>query len=187
MDSQYGKDLIETVEASLNPLLQSLDTDEITALSSLLVDRTHEPVLQHRLLEHLPIHPSSLAVFRQSLAKQFLNIPPNASSSALLTYLQSNYPFTEIKRDISNEHTRNIIYAMLIFDIAISQPPMDQAETTREIIRELQNMHRRIIDGRAAFLVRTEAKEIIQRTWMRLEYALMAKRKTRIQTILSNV
>ncbi|OLE51109.1 MAG: hypothetical protein AUG51_24645 [Acidobacteria bacterium 13_1_20CM_3_53_8] len=68
---------------------------------------------------------------------------------------------------------------MLIIDIAVSLPPPEYADITRKIIKELQYMHRSIIDSRVAFIMRTEAKEIIQRVWMRLDYSVNKGRRFR--------
>ena len=80
---------------------------------------------------------------------------------------------------MSNQDTLRIKTALEIFDIAISQPPAKEREDTKEVVRELQSMHRRIIDGRAAFILRTETKEVLARLWMRLEGA----RGGRLQTL----
>jgi hypothetical protein len=72
---------------------------------------------------------------------------------------------------------------MLIFDTAVSLPPREVADITRKIIKELQYMHRSIIDGRVAFIMRTEAKEIIQRVWMRLDYSVNKSMRFREETI----
>jgi hypothetical protein len=65
--------------------------------------------------------------------------------------------------------TFKIKTALEIFDVAISQPRGPEKDATREVVRELQSMHRRIIDGRASFITRTETKEVLARLWMRLE------------------
>jgi hypothetical protein len=181
MDVEYGDDLAETVEANLNTLLHCLS--DISELSTLLVEAVKEAPLQHKLLHRLPIYPAFVAQFRQSLAKQFLSLDPDAPLSALADYLYTSYPFTEIRRDMANHHTRAVKYAVLIFDIAISKPPREDQDITRNIVGELKHMHRRIIDGRAAFLVRTEAKEIIQRVCMRVEDAWLGKKRARMESM----
>jgi hypothetical protein len=70
---------------------------------------------------------------------------------------------------MSYADTLKIKIALEIFDVAVSQPRGEEKDATREVVRELQSMHRRIIDGRAAFLLRTETKEVLARLWMRLE------------------
>jgi len=171
MDAEYGPDLAETVEASLVPLLQSLEPQDLTTLlNSLQIIK--DPSLQIHLLNLLPIYPASVAKFRQSLAKQFLGVSPTAPVDDLLTFLRTKYPFKELPRDISNTQIQHIKAAILVFDIAISFPPREEADVVRKVIKELQYMHRSIIDGRAAFIVRTEAKEIIQRLWLRLDYSV---------------
>ncbi len=183
MDYEYGPDLTETVEASLVALLQSAEPGEVTALLNLLVRSIKDPFLQIHLLDRLPIYPASVAKSRQSLAKQFLNLSPAAPLEDVLKYLQTQYPFKELPRDISNKQTQHIKTAMLIIDIAVSLPPPEYADITRKIIKELQYMDRSIIDSRAAFIMRTEAKEIIQRVWMRLNYSVNKGRRFRENTI----
>ena len=175
IDVQVGDDLIETVEASLSLLLDSLDDIQMTDLISLLVQNVFDLSLQCRILGRLPIQPSSAAVFRQSLAKEFLSIPADAPPSSLLTCLRSTYPFSEIKRDISNDHVRAIKYAIQIYDIAVSKLPREQNELTEKITLELQNMHRRILDN-GVFIVRAETKEVIQRFRLRLESTISKPR-----------
>lgn len=167
---------METVEASLSSLLDSLDDAQMTYLISLLVNHVPDLSLQCRILNRLPIQPSSAAIFRQSLAKTFLSIPADAPPSSLLSCLRSTYPFSEVKRDISNEHARAIEYAIQIYDIAISKLPREQNELTGEIILELKDIHRRILDGGASFMVRTETKGVIQRFRLRLESTLVNPR-----------
>jgi hypothetical protein len=167
LDNEYGDHVAETVEANINELLHSL-AEHTTDLSNLLLASVKEPPLQHQLLQRLPIMPAFIAEFRQSLAKQFLGIKPNAPLTALCDYLCYSYPFTEIKRDMANQHSRAIKYAILIFDIAISRPPKKDKDIAKHIVRELRSMHNRIVDGKAAFLVRTEAKEVIHRVYMRI-------------------
>lgn len=70
---------------------------------------------------------------------------------------------------MSHADALRIKTALEIFDVAISQPPGAEREATKDVVRELQSMHRRIIDGRAAFISRTETKEVLARLWMRLE------------------
>ena len=176
IDVQVGEELIETVEASLSSLLDSLDGTEMTNLISILVKNIPDLSLQCLILHRLPIQPASAAIFRQSLAKSFLNIPSDAPPSCLLSCLRSTYPFSEIKRDISNEHARAIKYAIQIYDVAISRLPREQNELTGEIILALKDMHRRILDDRAAFMVRTETKGVIQRFRLRLESTLVKPR-----------
>jgi len=183
MDYEYGPDLTETVEASLVALLQSAEPGKVTALLNLLVRSIKDPFLQIHLLDRLPIYPASVAKSRQSLAKQFLNLSPAAPLEDVLKYLQTQYPFKELPRDISNKQTQHIKTAMLIIDIAVSLPPPEYADITRKIIKELQYMDRSIIDSRAAFIMRTEAKEIIQRVWMRLNYSVNKGRRFRENTI----
>jgi hypothetical protein len=182
MDVEYGPDLGETVEASLVPLLQSLEPQDITVLLH-SIQSIKDSSLQVQLLDLLPIYPASVAKFRQSLAKQFLHISPTAPVDDLLTYLQTQYPFKELPRDITNTQTRHIKSAMLIFDVAISLPPREEADIVRKIIKELQYLHRSIVDNRAAFIVRTEAKEIIQRVWMRLDYSVNPSSGFREETL----
>jgi hypothetical protein len=182
LDNEYGDHVAETVEANLNELLHSL-SEYTTDLSNLLVASVKEPPLQHQLLHRLPIMPAFIAEFRQSLAKQFLGIDPNAPLTALCDYLCYSYPFTEIKRDMANQHARAIKYAILIFDIAISRPPKKDKDVAKHIVRELRNMHNRIVDGKAAFLVRTEAKEVIHRVYMRVEDILLGSRRLRVESM----
>jgi hypothetical protein len=182
LDAEYGDDLAQTMEANLNTLLDCLSSN-ISDLSTLLVEAVKEAPLQHQLLHRLPIYPAFVAKFRQSLAKQFLSLDPDAPLSALSEYLYNSYPFTEIRRDMANHHARAVKYAVLIFDIAISKPPRENQDITGDIICELKHMHRRIIDGRAAFLVRTEAKEIIQRVYMRVEDAWLGKKRARMESM----
>src|SRR2546423_2919275 len=66
MDYEYGPDLTETVEASLVPLLQSLEPGNVTELLNLLVRSVKDPSLQIHLLDRLPIYPASVAKSRQS-------------------------------------------------------------------------------------------------------------------------
>lgn len=172
IDLQVGEALAETVEASLSSLLQSLGNSRTTDLISLIVNNIPDLPLQCRILSTLPIQPSSAAKFRQNLAKAFLNIPPTAPPSSLLTCLQSNFPFTEIKRDISNEHARAVQYSIQIFDIAMSKPESNQREVIEKIKRQLQDMHRRIVDNCAQFMVRTDAKQVIHQVCLRLEEVL---------------
>jgi hypothetical protein len=172
LDIQYGQAIGETVEASLATLLQTLNINELENLTITLVSKIPQHAIQYLLLTRLPIYSAPLALFRQNVAKAFLDISPTAPPSAFLDTLRSRSPFTSITRDIANEDTRKLKYAMLIFDVAISHPPPEHTEMTKQIIRQLQNMHQRIIDGRAAFIVRTEAKEVIQRIWMRLRYTM---------------
>ena len=176
IDVQVGEELVETVEASLSSLLDSLNDAQMTNLISLLVNKIPDLSLQCRIIHHLPIQPSSAAIFRQSLAKAFLSIPADAPPSSLLSCLQSTYPFSEIKRDISNEHVRAIEYAIQIYDVAISKLPREQNELTGKIILALKDMHRRILDDRAAFMVRTETKGVLQRFRLRLESTLVKPR-----------
>lgn len=70
---------------------------------------------------------------------------------------------------MSNADSLRIKTALEIFDVAISQPPIAEREGIKEVVRELQSMHHRIIDGRGAFILRTETKEVLTRLWMRLE------------------
>jgi hypothetical protein len=172
LDSEYGEALGETVEAQLATLIPTFDSEDVQYLITILVETISESATQFHLLTRLPFYHPILANFRETLAKGFLDIPPSSTTDAFLHCLRTQSPFTEVKRDMANEHARNLKYAMLILDVAISHPPPDQRETTKEIIKEMQSMHRRIIDGRAAFLVRTEAKEVISRVWMRLDYSL---------------
>ena len=176
LDSHVGEELAETVEASLSDLIDSLEQSQIADLISLLVKNIPELFLQCRILDRLPIQPLSAAVFRQSLAKAFLNIPATAPPSYLSTCLRSTFPFTEVKRDLSNEHARAIGYAIQIYDVAISKLAADQKDITEKIVRELDDMHRRIVDQRAAFILRTETKAIIQRLRLRLESTLGKQR-----------
>jgi hypothetical protein len=183
LDNQVGEELAETVEASLSYLLQSLDESQITDLISLIVDNVPDLSLQCRILQNLPIQPVSAAIFRQSLAKAFLKVPATAPLSALLNCLQSNYPFTKISREILNEHTRAIKYSIQIFDIAISKPPSDQREVTDKIMRELKDMHRRILDGKGAFMVRTETKEVMHRVSLRLGEILQRTQRSGMESL----
>ena len=180
LDSHYGEELVETTEASLAILLPSLSTTEKQKLMTHLVDSVPDLHLQTLLLNRLPIYPPDNATFRQKLAKAFLGLPPSADSSALLECLNSSFPFNEVKRDLSNQHARKILYAINIFDVAISQPPQEDAAVTRKIIQALQSMHSRIIDGRAAFLERTETKEVILRCYMRLDQSLHSNINRRV-------
>lgn len=177
LDAKVREDLIETVEASLSSLFQFLDSSQTKNLIHIITTVVPEFQIQEKILSILPIYPPTAAAIRQSLARQFLGIPSTASPSDLLSYLQDSYPFTEIKRDISNEHTRAIKYAILIFDIAISHPSLADKETTRKIIQRLRSMHQRLRDERAAFLMRTETKEVIQRLWMRLDQNIHSTRR----------
>lgn len=183
LDVCFGDDLLETVEASLSFLLFSFGKAELSQLISTLIQRIPDLSLQSHLLSRLPVHPPSVAEFRQSLANGFLGIPKDAAPMSSLTHLQTKYPFTAIKHDIPNQDTRQVKYAIQMFDIAIGHPPPEEKEVTAQIIHELQSMHRRIHDGRAAFLVRTEVKEIIQRLWMRLDHGLYGTRRERMESL----
>jgi len=169
LDCEYGNDIAETTEASMSNLLGLLSTPEQEDIISTLVKSATDLHLQLLLLNRLPIYPPSNAHFRQKLAQSFLQIPRDAPLSAFLDCLSSAFPFNEVKRDLSNTHARQILYAMLIFDIAISNPPVEEIKTAEKIIQYLQSMHSRILDGRAAFLERTETKEIILRCYLRLD------------------
>jgi len=175
MDSKYGADITETVEASLANLLQPQLPSVHHDLIEILANSIDNLFLQPQVLDRLPIYPPSLAVFRQNVAKRFFNIVPEAPLSVFLECLQHTFPFNEVKRDLSNDHARKIKYAILVFDIAISHPGPDDAPVTQRIVRELQNMHTRIVDGRAAFLERTETKEVILRCWMRLDKGMHSR------------
>jgi hypothetical protein len=177
LDVKYGDSLGETVEASLSSLLHVLNEDNLNpVIITTLVNTIPEPSMQFNLLSRLPIYGVAAAIFHQSLARKFLNLSPSADLPALLTCLRTRFPFTAITRDISNEHTRLLKYAILIFDVAIGHPPKEQGDMTKVIIRELQIIHQRIIDARAAFVVRTETKQIIHRVLMRLQYTLDGKK-----------
>jgi hypothetical protein len=184
MDTQVGAELKETVEASLSSLLSSFNEIQMNDLISLLVQNTPELSLKCQILDRLPIKPLPAAILRQSLAKAFLHIPAAAPSSSLLTCLQSTFPFTEVKRDISNEHARAIKYALQIFDVAVSKLPSNQDNVTREIIVTLKNMDRSIIDNRSAFMTRTATKEMIQRLWMRLEHGFTRKNQQSLDKLI---
>jgi hypothetical protein len=177
LDVEYGEAVAETVDAALGALLQPLPPQEIQHLTDLIVSKIREPAMQFLLLCRLPSYSPLLGTFRHNLAKLFLDISPTAELGAFLECLKSRSPFAEIQRDMANEHTRQLKYCMLIFDVAVTHPHLEHKEITRAIVKQLQNMHTRIIDGRAAFLVRTEAKEVIQRVWMRLEYSMHGGRK----------
>jgi hypothetical protein len=169
LDCRYGEDIAETTEASMSSLLQQLSSREKREIISILVTAIPDLHLKLLVLNRLPISPPSNASFRQNLAKSFLDIPPNADSSAFLTCLKATFPFNEVKRDLSNTHARQIRYAIMIYDIAISNPDPKDVEMTQKIIQFLQSMHSRILDGRAAFLERTETKEVILRCYLRLD------------------
>lgn len=180
LDNEYGDYVTETVEANLNNLLHSLSS-HTTDLSNLLLEAFKQLPLQHQLLLRLPIMPAFIAQFRQSLAKQFLGLDPKAPLTALIDYLCDSYPFTEIKRDMPDRHARAVKYAILIFDIAISRPPKEEKDIAKHIVIQLKSMHNRIIDGKAAFMVRTEAKEVLQRVYMRIEDVLLGSKRLRAQ------
>lgn len=170
IDCEYGDDIAETTDASISNLLQQLCSAEQEEIINSLVKSIPDLHLQLHLLNRLPIYPPSNARFRQNLAASFLRIPPNNSHPAdFLDCLKDTFPFNEVKRDLSNTHARQIRYAMMIYDIAIAKPDPKDSALTQKIIQALQTMHSRIIDGRAAFLERTETKEVILRTYLRLD------------------
>jgi hypothetical protein len=183
IDVNVGNELCDTVEASLSGLLLLLDHSGKADLIALLVKNIPELSIRSRLLHCLPIQPLPAAIFRQSLAKAFLDVDPTATLSSLLSCLKSNSPFTKIKRDLSNEDSRAIKHAIEILDIAISKPPREQRDITEKIKLLLQDMHRRIIDGGAAFMVRTETKEVIHRVILRLDEIVHGAQRNRMESL----
>ena len=183
LDAQFGDELLETTAASLSNHLAYLSPSEQQILMGLLTDVITDSALQYDLLDRLPIHPPVVASFRQSLAKEFLGIPSTGNLEVFLSYLRTSHPFTKIQRDMTNENTIQIKNAILIFDIAIASPNREHRPVVEDIIRELTNMHRRIVDRRAAFLARTETKMVIQRTWLRLDHALNGSKRNHMENL----
>lgn len=175
MDIEFGDDVLNTASATLSFLITPLTDSEITELLTILTASIPSPALQLRLLNRLRIHPYQVAHFRQSLAKSFLQLSPSAPISSFLTLLETSFPFNLPKKNISNQHSLALKYATSIFDIAIGKPPAADKKTTSEIVKTLRDIDSEILDGRAAFIMRTECKKVLQGVWIRLDYSIHEK------------
>jgi hypothetical protein len=171
LDVRCGDFISETVESTLGSLLSYFTATEQLELISLIAKCVPTIVLQPQFLDHLPISIPSLVLFRQHLAQEFLSIPPSSPPSVFLDRLKFHPPFTEIQRDLSNTHAIQIAAATTVFDIAIGHPAWSERKMTKEIVNYIHGMSSRIIDG-AAFVERSETKEVLTRLWMRLHHGI---------------
>ncbi|KAL1924241.1 uncharacterized protein VTP21DRAFT_7276 [Calcarisporiella thermophila] len=175
------------IEVALKLILDAFSQGEwnmqmISISQRLLSSCRHSPCLVAKMLKALsPVHPRSQAL-RSLVAYQFL--VPNERGSISMNKDEavqkiSLLPLVELLSSLNSpfhidEKTNyEDIYwhAVLLGYVLFSKEVLDSdKESAKKIITRLRQIHDRIQDGRATFLDRSKAKEIIQRLFMRLFY-----------------
>lgn len=180
MDSSFGNFLVVEIESLLAEILehQSLTQSLYTSLSSSAL----ESILLVQSVRAIPTSTERSLRFSEQLASAvFLNLPPERISQIesaevrlrlIKEHLTSAKPFTPI--DNSTDYFE-ISQKMAILSVAIASIPSGCSGLTLEIVERLQKLHGQIVDSKAAFLDRSEAKASIQRLADRLKYTAEAQ------------
>lgn len=153
-----------------------------------LVDVCSRSRDQLRLIQVLPVQ-SDAAVeqTQRQAAMYFLGLKkvdaaavesPEQRLRLLLSFLRESPPFHPLTQDTSYPELGQKIALLSHATTSIATRYFDHV---RELVNDLQALHGRIVDSKAAFIVRSEAKAAIQRLADRLKYTLEAqKRKSSI-------
>lgn len=142
--------------------------------------------LQVRIARAIPTSTEDLAqVSAQMATVFFLNLKPEyhsgISSQAvrlrlLVEYISSNAVFATIG---SSTDYIELTSKLALLSIATASVPTNCGTLVSEMVERLQKLHGQIVDSKAAFLDRSEAKASIQRLADRLKYTLEAQSRKR--------
>ncbi|BFZ60468.1 hypothetical protein YB2330_001504 [Saitoella coloradoensis] len=144
----------------------------IEAVASYISDHS---LFQLRVLRLLPARSYAERTLRKRIAlRMFLAQADEEtekvmirSVSACLSHIRSSRPFHPLN---SETDYIELGLRLQILDIAIESPEEAEIPAARILAEHLKLMHGRIIDSRAAFISRSEAKDVLQRIFLRLAY-----------------
>ncbi len=137
----------------------------MTSLVAQTVPIIRNSLLQLALLQYLPFQNRILQHFRVKLAQAFLY--GDESFESLSDYCRQSKPFKSIRVDSLQAEFWELCSILRILAIAIDEPNLERLEL-EQITEALREFSMSIVDTKAAFMARSEAKDLIQRIIFRL-------------------
>lgn len=169
-------------------LLVILRTHSLTqSIYQDLIGLAHQTVLAVSLTRIIPTCSPSALVFSEHLATAiFLELDPR---DLFLITSKEEERLRQIKKHLNQSKLFSNISAdtdyieltdrIAVLSIAMATVPAGLGTAVLQIVEKLQKLHGQIIDGKAAFLDRSEAKASIQRLSDRLKYTVEAQMRKR--------
>ncbi|CCG81136.1 protein of unknown function [Taphrina deformans PYCC 5710] len=182
LDCTYGHALFSTIRTTLDNIFNNLQGSEETLTLS-LVEVTDRAEFQLQILQVLPVTPQVVLVTQRLAALYFLDLRASdlvrvdAWSDCLqllIDHLQSSQPFHPLTLSTLYD---DVARKTSLLAFATQTIPAQQSELTMTLVDRLQSLHGRIVDGKAAFIARSEAKGAIQRLADRLKYTLEGQKR----------
>ncbi|ODQ53559.1 hypothetical protein SAICODRAFT_65223 [Saitoella complicata NRRL Y-17804] len=180
LDASYTDELWQPAATSLTGLYDMARTNDqrwkemvprIEAVASYISDHS---LFQFRVLRLLPARSYAERTLRKRIALQMF-LPRQAETekvmarpvSACLSHIKTSRPFHPLN---SETDYIELGLQLQVLDIAIESPEEPEVPAARLLAEHLKLMHGRIVDSRAAFISRSEAKDVLQRIFLRLTY-----------------
>ena len=163
IDSTFGGMLIHELQESLSTLVQA-EAYDWNSLCSL----TDNADLQLQIIRAIP---STGTMFAQTFASicflDDIDVAPTHMEQLTKCHKQLlQQPFLPL---LATTDYRQLLQKVNLLSYTLLVVPDDEVVTS--LYRTLQELHGKIVDGKAAFIERSEAKAIIQQLSYRLKYA----------------
>lgn len=175
-DSAYGHHLVEEIETLLIPLCTQLSTT--TPIPRLLTSLARfTPAMQVRLITAIPTTTRETLEYSQRAASDaFLGSKSmdvvDQRLAKFIEHLSSNRPFFPLDESTSYS---DLCQKIVLLSLATSSISAKSSVQVTRLVERLQHLHGQIVDSKAAFIDRSEAKAAIQRLADRLKYTLESR------------